>query len=120
MFPLATLLLLQTELTAKRPAYFVLVFVGSLVIGGIGWLIASVLGFARARAFGASTRWFSFAAVCLLIYHIQFVLLGFLAIAGKQQGDLDAVLAFGAFFNVFVVIGAFCAIMGFVRLTNPR
>src|SRR5438309_619723 len=120
MFPLATLLLLQTELTAKRPAYFVLVFVGSLVIGGIGWLIASVLGFARARAFGASARWFSFAAVCLLIYHIQFLLLGFLAIAGKQQGDLDAVLAFGAFFNVFVVIGAFCAIMGFVRLTNPR
>src|SRR5437667_7225139 len=119
MFPLATLLLLQTELTAKRPAYFVLVFVGSLVIGGIGWLIASVLGFARARAFGASTRWFSFAAVCLLIYHIQFILLGIVAIMGAQQNDFDSVLSFGAFFNVFVLLGAFCAIMGFVRLTSP-
>ena len=29
-------------------------------------------------------------------------------------------VAFGAFFNIFVVIGAFCAIMGFVRLTSPR
>src|SRR5438067_2573728 len=120
MVSLATLLFLQTGVTAKQPSYFAAVLIGSLILGGLGWLIASVLGFARARAFGASTRWFSFAAVCLLIYHIQFILLGFLAIAGKQQGDLDAVLAFGAFFNVFVVIGAFCAIMGFVRLTNPR
>src|SRR5438128_7303750 len=111
---------LQSDIRAKPPSYFGPVFIGILVAGGIGWLIASVMGFARARAFGASARWFSFAAVCLLIYHIQFLLLGFLAIAGKQQGDLDAVLAFGAFFNVFVVVGAFCAIMGFVRLTNPR
>ena len=117
--PLATLLLLQGGLSAKQPAYFALVFLGLLVIGGIGWLIAAVLGFARARAFGASTRWFSFAAVCLLIYHIQFVLLGFIAVMGAQQNDFDSVLGFGAFFNVFVVLGAICAIMGFVRLTNP-
>src|SRR6185369_9764813 len=101
LFP--AMFLLQAGVTAKQPAYFAAVLIGSLVVGGIGWLIAAVLGFARARAFGASTRWFSFAAVCLLIYHIQFVLLGF-----------------GAFLNVFVVAGAFCAIMGFVRLTNPR
>src|SRR5947208_13528850 len=117
--PLATLLLLQAGLSAKQPAYFALVFLGLLVIGGIGWLVAAVLGFARARAFGASTRWFSFAAVCLLIYHIQFVLLGFVTFMGAQQNDFDSVLAFGAFFNVFVVLGAICAIMGFVRLTNP-
>ncbi|HYX28618.1 MAG TPA: hypothetical protein VE863_08630 [Pyrinomonadaceae bacterium] len=111
--------LLQTGLSAKQPAYFALVFIALLVIGGLGWLIASVLGFARARAFGASTRWFSFAAVCLLIYHIQFVLLGFLTWMGAQQNDFDAVLQFGAFLNVFVVLGAICAIMGFVRLTSP-
>ena len=116
----ASSILLQTGVSANQPAYFVAVLIGSLILGGVGWLVAAVMGFARARAFGASARWSSFAAVCLLIYHIQFLLLGFLAIAGKQQGDLDAVLAFGAFFNVFVVIGAFCAIMGFVRLTNPR
>src|SRR5438105_15329330 len=120
MVSLAALLFMQTGVTAKQPSYFAAVLIGSLILGGVGWLVAAVMGFARARAFGASTRWFSFAAVCLLIYHIQFLLLGFLAVAGRQQGDLDAVLAFGAFFNVFVVIGAFCAIMGFVRLTNPR
>ena len=120
MLPLATLLSLQAGLSAKQPAYFALVFIGLLIIGGIGWLIAAVLGFARARAFGASTRWFSFAAVCLLIYHIQFILLGFVTFMGAQQNDFDSVLGFGAFFNVFVVLGAFCAIMGFVRLTNPR
>jgi hypothetical protein len=117
--PHDTLVLLQTGVTAKQPAYFAIVLVGSLIVGGLGWLIASVLGFARARAFGAPTRWFSFAAVCLLIYHIQFLLLGVVAVMGAQQNDFDSVLAFGAFFNVFVVLGAICAIMGFVRLTNP-
>ena len=112
-------LVLQTGVTAKQPAYFAAVLIGSLVLGGLGWLVAAVLGFARARAFGAPTRWFSFAAVCLLIYHIQFILLGFVAVMGAQQNDFDSVLAFGAFFNVFVVLGAICAIMGFVRLTNP-
>jgi hypothetical protein len=111
---------LQAGLSAKQPGYFAAVLIGSLVLGGLGWLIAAVLGFARARAFGASTRWFSFAAVCLLIYHIQFVLLGFIAVMGAQQNDFDSVLGFGAFFNIFVVLGAICAIMGFVRLTNPR
>ena len=118
LFP--AMFLMQTGVSAKEPAYFALVLIGSLVIGGIGWLIASVLGFARARAFGASTRWFSFAAVCLLLYHIQFVLLGIITVMGAQQNDFDSVLVFGAFLNVFVVAGAVCAIMGFVRLTNPR
>lgn len=119
--PLVLLILLQqTGVTAKQPGYFAAVLIGSLIVGGVAWLIAAVLGFARARAFGASTRWFSFAAVCLLIYHIQFLLLGFLAVVGAQQNDFDSVLALGAFFNVFVVLGAICAIMGFVRLTNPR
>ena len=114
------MLILQDGMRAKQPAYFVPILLGSLVAGGIGWLVAAVLGFARARAFGASTRWFSFAAVSLLLYHVQFIVLGFLAVMGAQQNEFDSVLGFGAFFNVFVVFGAFCAIMGFVRLTNPR
>jgi hypothetical protein len=120
MLPTLALLFLQTEMSAKKPGYFAVVLVSSLLAGGIGWLIAAVLGFARARAFGASTRWFSLAAVCLLIYHIQFVLLGFVTVLGAQANDFDSVLAFGAFLNVFVVLGSVCAIMGFVRLTNPR
>jgi hypothetical protein len=120
MLPTLALLFMQTEMSAKQPSYFAVVLVGTLVAGGIGWLIAAVLGFARARAFGASARWFSLAAVCLLIYHIQFLLLGFLAVLGAQQNDFDSVLSFGAFLNVFVVLGAICTIMGFVRLTSPR
>ena len=117
---LASLFMLQTGVSAQPPGYFAPVLLGSLVLGGVGWLIAAVMGFARARAFGPSARLFSFAAVCLLIYHIQFLLLGFVAVMGAQQNDFDSVLSFGAFFNVFVIIGAFCAIMGFVRMTNPR
>src|SRR3954470_12247066 len=118
MVPHEIFLLLQ-DLTAKRPTYFILVFVGSLLVGGIAWLIATVLGFARARAFGPPTRWFSIAALCLLIYHIQFVLFAFIVWMGAQQNDADSALQFGAFMNVFIVLGAICAIMGFVRLTNP-
>jgi hypothetical protein len=120
MQPIPALIFLQSGMSAKQPGYFVPVFLGLLIAGGLGWLIAAVLGFARARAFGTSTRWFSFAAVCLLLYHIQFILLGIVAVVGAQQNDFDSVLGFGAFFNVFVVLGAICAVMGFVRLTNPR
>ena len=116
----ASLGMLQTGVSANQPGYFAGVLIGSLILGGVGWLVAAVMGFARARAFGASTRWFSLAAVCLLIYHIQFLLLGFLAVAGRQQGDLDSVLAFGAFFNLFVVIGAVCAIIGFIKMRTVR
>lgn len=119
MTPLA-LLMFQEGMTANQPSYFIPVFVALLFAGGIGWLIAAVLGFARARAFGASTRWFSFSAVCLLLYNIYWVLVGFVAMLSAQQNNFDSVLIVGAFLNVFVVLGAICAILGFVRLTNPR
>ena len=106
----------QTETTFNEPSYFVPVILGLLVFGAILWLVAAVLGFARARAFGASTRWFSFAAVCLLLFHLQFLLLAF----GLIIKDLRTVFALLSFFDIFVVAGAICAIMGFVRLTNPR
>ena len=106
----------QTETTFNEPSYFVPVILGSLVAGAILWLVAAVLGFARARAFGASTRWFSFAAVCLLLFHLQFLGLAF----GLILKDVKTVFAILTFFNIFVVLGAVCAIMGFVRLTNPR
>jgi hypothetical protein len=106
----------QTETTFNEPSYFLPVILGSLVLGSILWLVAAVLGFARARAFGASARWFSFASVCLLFFHLQFLLLAF----GLIIKDLRTVFAILTFFNIFVVMGAICAIMGFVRLTNPR
>lgn len=106
----------QAETTFNEPGYFKPVILGSLVFGAILWLVAAVLGFARARAFGPSARWFSFAAVCLLLFHLQFLALAF----GLILKDLTMVFTILTFFNVFVVAGAICAIMGFVRLTNPR
>src|SRR2546430_15561000 len=100
----ASLIMLQTGVSANQPGYFVAVLIGSLILGGVGWLVAAVMGFARARAFGASTRWFSLAAVCLLIYHIQFLLLGFLAVAGRQLFFFNEVPASGIFFLAFLVI----------------
>src|SRR2546425_10590350 len=116
MLSLAILSLMQTGVTAKQPGYFAAVLIGSLILGGLGWLIAAVLGFARARAFGAATRWFSFAAVCLLLFHVQILVFGF----GMVLQNRSIVFPVLTFFNLFIVLAAVCAIMGFVRLTNPR
>ena len=120
MFPL--LIVLLQQIRATQPTYFFLVTLLLLVLGGVGWLIAAVLGFARSPAFGPSARWFSYAAVCLIIYHLHFLLFGVFVFLGMSQNsvDLSMALGVGAFFNLFVVIGAVCAIMGFVRMTNPR
>ena len=122
MFPLLIMLLQQPQLRATQPNYFFPVSVMLLIAGGVGWLIAAVLGFARSPAFGPSARWFSYAAVCMIIYHLHFLLFGVFAVLGISQNsvDLSMALGVGAFFNLFVVIGAVCAIMGFVRMTNPR
>jgi hypothetical protein len=108
--------LLQTPTTFHQPSYFIPVFIGMFLAGAIAWLVAAVLGFARARAFGPSARWFSFAAVCLLLFHLQFLAAGF----GVLTNDHNLVISILTFFNLFVLLAAICAIMGFIRLTNPR
>ena len=112
----STVMLAQMDTTFTKPSYFFPVMVGMFLLGTVAWLIAAVLGFARARAFGPSARWFSFAAVCLLLFHIQILAIGFGTISNYTD------LAFGmvAFFNLFVVLAAICAIIGFIRLTSPR
>ena len=116
MFIASMLVLAQLDTTFNKPTYFIPVFLGMFMLGALASLVAAVLGFARARAFGPSARWFSFAAVCLLLFHIQILVIGFGAISNYTD------LAFGmvAFFNLFVVLGAVCAIIGFIRLTSPR
>jgi uncharacterized membrane protein YhdT len=116
MFIGLTATLAQVQTSWKEPGYFLAVALGMLVLGAVGWLIAAVLGFARARAFGPSARWFSFAAICLLLFHLQFIALGF----GILTKDNSLVFGILSFFNVFVLLGAICAIMGFVRMTSPR
>ena len=116
------LILLFQQIRATQPAYFVIVTLLLLIAGGIAWLIAAVLGFARSPAFGPSARWFSYAAVCLIIYHLHFLLFGIFVFMGMTQNstDLTTALGIGAFFNLFVVLAAICAIIGFVKMTNPR
>jgi len=121
MFPLL-MMLLQPQIRATQPGYFLAVVLVLLIAGGVGWLIAAVLGFARSPAFGPSARWFSYAAVCLIIYHLHFLLFGVFAFLGMSQSpvDLSTALGVGAFFNLFVMLGAVCAIMGFVKMTSPE
>ncbi|HSS18619.1 MAG TPA: hypothetical protein VLL54_00840 [Pyrinomonadaceae bacterium] len=109
-------MLAQIDSTFEKPNYFIPVFILMLLLGGIGWLVAAVLGFARAGAFGPSARWFSFAAVCLLLFHVQILAVGFGAIT--QDKSLSFTIL--TFVNLFVVLGAFCTIMGFIRMTSPR
>lgn len=98
------------------PSYMIAPLALLLIAGAVGSLIAAVLGFSRARAYGASARWFALAFVCLVIYHAQWL------VAGIALSQNNASLAFGllSFFNLFVVLASVCAIIGFVRLTDSR
>jgi hypothetical protein len=106
-------LLLQT---GRMPTFFFPVAMLLLTAGLLGWLVATVLGFARAKAFGPAIRWFALASLFMLIHELQFVLLA----VGIISQDQDLTLQLGAFFNLFAVVAAFCAVMGFVRLTSTR
>lgn len=112
----SNVMLAQTQNIVHQPSYFFPVMAGLFLAGAVAWLIATVLGFARARAFGPSARWFTFSAICLLLFHIQFIVAGF----GYLTNDNDLAINVLTFLNLFVVLGALCAIMGFIRLTSPR
>ena len=116
MFFALILLLAQTGRSYTPPTYFLPVVILMLVAGLVAWLIAAVLGFARARTFGPSTRWFALGAVFMLIYHLQFLLIAL----GIILEDPNMTLSVGAFFNLFAVLAAVCSILGFIRLTHPR
>jgi hypothetical protein len=101
----------------RLPSYFPWVVLGLLCVGALGWLIAAALGFARARAFGESPRWFAISAVCLLLYHVQWFVF---AVYGINERNSENVVGMAAFFNLFVALGAVCAIIGFMRMNDPR
>jgi hypothetical protein len=116
MFIFLITLLAQVESRFNKPSYFGPVIATMFLLGAVAWLVATVLGFARARAFGSSTRWFTFSAICLLLFHIQFLAVGF----GVLTNDSNFVFTLLTFFNFFVILGAICSIIGFIRLTTPR
>jgi hypothetical protein len=110
------LILAQAESTVYNlPPYFIWVFGLLLIAGGLGWLVATVLGFARARAFGLSTRWFALAAACMILYHAHWLALVFTI--NSQNGNI--IFPILASLNLFVVLGAVCTIIGFARLNSP-
>ena len=97
--------------------HFFWVVIGLLAVGGLGWLIAAALGFARARAYGEPTRWFAVSAMCMLLYHVQWLVLAIYGLKNANQEDLLNVFAF---FNLFIALGSVCAIVGFARMTGPK
>ena len=114
------MLFAQTETHATQPSYFNKVAFTLFAAGLIAWLVASVLGFGRARKLGPAARWFARSAVCVLLYHFHLLLLGIVGVVAFRRGQTDygMMLSVGAFFNLFIVLGAFCAIIGFVRLKS--
>ena len=101
----------------RIPSYFPWVALGLLAVGSLGWLIAAVLGFARARAYGESPRWFAISAVCLLLNQVQWVVF---AIYGASERNLENVVGMASFFNLFVALGAVFAVVGFMRMHDQR
>jgi hypothetical protein len=110
------IILAQTETTFREPAYFAPTIMATFLVGAVTSLVAAVLGFARSKAFGPATRWFSFAAVCLILFHVQFLALGF----GVLTKDNSLVFTILTFFNFFILLAAVCLVIGFIRLTSPR
>lgn len=108
----ATLLALQNQ-AFHPPSYFIPVALALLGLGALAWIVAAALGFSRARVSGAAARWFAAAAVCLVIYHLWFIVL---ALSLVRRPDLA--LGVGAFFNLFVLLGGLCAVIGFTRLNK--
>lgn len=115
--PITLLFALAQADPVRIPPFFLPTVMVLLIGGALGWLVAVVLGFSRATAFGAPTRWFAISALCMLLYHLQWVVF---VIFGVNQQDVEQVLGFGSFFNLFVTLAAICSIIGFMRLTNPR
>ena len=116
MLPTYTSALAQAE-PQRLSVNFIWIVTALLGLGGLGWLMAAALGFARARAYGEPARWFALSAVCLLLYHVQWFVF---AVYGYKEKNTGNVVGVAAFFNLFVVLGAVCAIVGFARMNAPR
>ena len=118
MLSSVSFLLAQQANTFNKPGYFEMVVSALLLLGALSWLVASALGFSRVQGFGAAARWFALSAVCIVLYHIHLI---FVALSAAMfPGDPDMPLRIGAFFNVFVLLGGVCMIVGLTRLTDPR
>jgi uncharacterized membrane protein YhaH (DUF805 family) len=94
------------------PKYFVPIFFALMVAGLLGCLIAAVLGFRRARDHGGNGRWFALAAVCLVIYHVQLLVMGFAAMKANASIAFPLI----TLLNLFIFLAAVCIIFGFYKM----
>ena len=119
MFAL-NLLALQDVRYTQPGAMFTYALIILVVLGVALWLMALLLGFARAKSFGPAARWFALSATCVFLYHLHLIaFVVILMVMSTSGGDASPALKFGFFFNAFIVLGALCAIMGFVKMKAP-
>lgn len=100
----------------QQPKYFVPTLLLLLVVGLLVSLVAFVLGRGRARAGGPAVKWFSFAALALFLYYVQWFAFAF-AIARQSTTLIWLLLSFN---TLFVLIAAVCALMGFMQIKGAE
>jgi hypothetical protein len=115
MFSLFLFAFQDTRFTYPGPI-FTYIAMGLIAAGIIGWLLAVVVGLPRAKQMGPGGRWFALSALCVLLFHIHLLAFGvILGIATVKKQDPGLAMKVGFFFNAFIVLGAFCALIGFAR-----
>lgn len=115
---LPVMLLLQEPQVLQPPSYFLPVIVILFFASFLAWLVAVVLGFSRVRAYGSSAKWFALAAMCMVLWLLQFVLIGVVLVKPEQNTELFFVT--GAFLPLLFGLAGVCMIMGFVRMTDTE
>lgn len=116
MILLAWMQALEAQQANAYPSYFNPVVLVLLALAALGWLVATVLGFSRARAHGSAGRWFALASACLLLFHLHVLLIG----VATAAGAVSSAVALTAFFPLFIALAALCAILGFARPHTPE
>ncbi|MEO6391167.1 MAG: hypothetical protein ABIP75_04890 [Pyrinomonadaceae bacterium] len=112
-------LFLQNSATVSNyeiPKYFVPVFVLLLIVGLVGSLVAFVLGRGRARTGGPAVKWFSFAALALLFYYLQW----FVWVYAISRQSTTLIWLLISFNTLFVFVAVVCAIMGFMQIKGAE
>jgi hypothetical protein len=115
MLSLFLLVFQDTRFTYPGPI-FTYIAMGLIAAGIIGWLLAVVVGFPRIKRMGPGGSWFALSALCILLFHVHLLAFGvILGIATVKKQDPGLAMKVGFFFNAFIVLGAFCALIGFAK-----
>lgn len=115
MFLLSLFAFQETRFTQPGPM-FTYIAMALIAAGIIGWLVAVAVGLPRVKQMGPAGRWFALSALCILLFHVHLLVFGvMMGMATVSKTDTGPALKVGFFFNFFVVLGAFCALIGFSK-----